>query len=350
MKNIAPSDIKGISDLILKARSIVITTHVHPDGDAMGSSLGLRHYLLNKGKQATVIIPDAFGESLDFMLAEGDRDYIAVTKNEKERCVDEVAKADLIFALDMNSFTRAEGLTEELYKATCPKILIDHHINPDRDAFDITVSSEEVSSACEVLYYVLLSMPDVNSDPAALPRQCATMLMTGMTTDSNNFANSVYPSTLAMASGLLEAGVDRDWIIGNLYQRYREERLRLMGYLLSQKMKITPLGVAYMVLDKKEMEAFDVREGDTESFVNLPLGMEKVRMSIFIKEDAGYARVSIRSKAGTSANALAKTYFHGGGHFLASGGRLFMPEDISDISEAGAYIETVTEKFFNDEN
>lgn len=350
MENITPLVTEGISEYIRQAENIVIATHVHPDGDALGSSFALRHYLLSIGKEATVIIPDPMPESLEFMLESDDREHLAVTKTDRERCSALVGDAELIFALDMNSFKRAEGLTDELYAATCPKILIDHHICPDSEAFDIVVSSEEVSSACEVLYNVLLSMPEINADAGALPEASARLLMTGMTTDTNNFGNSVYPSTLDMASGLLAAGVDREEIIDNLYKRYREERFRLMGYLLSEKMVITSEGVAYMTLDKSEMERFDVREGDTEAFVNIPLGIDKVRMSIFVKEDIGHMRVSVRSKRGTSANALAKTYFHGGGHLLAAGGRILIPEDIADAAQAGAYIEEVTEKFFNDEN
>jgi phosphoesterase RecJ-like protein len=182
---------------------------------------------------------------------------------------------------------------------------------------------------------------------SSLPHKAATALMTGMTTDTNNFANSVYPSTFEMASRLIEAGVDRDMILSKLYNCSKESRLRLQGYVLKDLMKITEEGVAYVVLDKETMQSYNVEEGDTEGFVNIPLAIDKVLMSIFVKEDNGYARVSIRSKKGISANMCSKLHFNGGGHENAAGGRLYIPQDISDISDAGKYIEEHTHIFMN---
>ena len=171
--------------------------------------------------------------------------------------------------------------------------------------------------------------------------------MTGMTTDTNNFANSVYPSTLEMASKLIEVGVDRDIILSKLYNRSKESRLRLQGHVLKDLMTITDDGVAYVVLNKETMRQYNVEEGDTEGFVNIPLAIDKVLMSIFVKEDDGFARVSIRSKKGISANMCSKLHFNGGGHENAAGGRLYMPDNIADISEAAKYIEEHTRDFMN---
>lgn len=350
MKDITDSNITCLQELTGKAENIAIVTHVHPDGDALGSSLGLRNFLLTKGKESDVIIPDRHPDSLEFLFEEDDRKHLTIASESIDKAVGLIAGADLIICLDFNSFKRADGLTDALYSATCPKILFDHHLNPEREAFNLVFSETEISSACEVLYTVLLALPDVNGNPSALGTRCGECLLTGMTTDTNNFGNSVYPSTLGMASGLLAAGIDRDAIISNIYNQYREERFRLMGYLLSQKLVITSYGLAYMVLDKLEQKKFNVKEGDTEAFVNIPLGIGRVRMSIFAKEDDGYFRISIRSKVGTSANALARDSFHGGGHTLAAGGRLFIPEDISDAGDAASYIMSVTEKFFSNEN
>ena len=143
--------------------------------------------------------------------------------------------------------------------------------------------------------------------------------------------------------------MDRDALLGHLYNEYPERRLRLLGKLLYSEMKITEDGVAYMILDRKTMTEYGLREGETEGFVNEPLSIGKVRMSIFIKEDNGYFRVSIRSKKGVSANRCAKKYFNGGGHELASGGRLYAPADIKDISEAAGYVERVTHAFMTEE-
>ena len=178
----------------------------------------------------------------------------------------------------------------------------------------------------------------------------ATALMTGMTTDTNNFANSTFPSTLKMASALLTTGVDRDYILMRLYNQYSENRIRLMGHVLKDLMTVTDDGVAYIILDRKTMDDYDIKEGDTEGFVNIPLSIDRVRMSFLLKEDEGKVRVSIRSKRGTSANRCAVRYFNGGGHENAAGGKLHIPEDIKGMEDAAEYIETHTHIFLKEEN
>ena len=230
------------------------------------------------------------------------------------------------------------------------KVLIDHHLAPDSGAFDLVFSTPEVSSACELLYNVLLALPDVVGDVSRLPKPSAEALMAGMTTDTNNFSNSVYPSTFAMASGLLGAGVDRDGILQKLFNEYRENRLRMMGWLLYENMRITDAGVAYMIITSDTAERFGIREGETEGFVNMPLAIGRVKMSILLKIDGnGYFRVSVRSKKGYSSNLCATRYFHGGGHENASGGRLFFPQDIPSPDEAAGYVERVTGELFKEE-
>ena len=182
-------------------------------------------------------------------------------------------------------------------------------------------------------------------DASRIPAAAATALMTGMITDTNNFANSVYPSTLRMASALMEAGTDRDMILQQLYNRFTESRLRLMGHMMKDLLKITEDGVAYIVLDQDTQRRFHVKEGDTEGFVNMPLSIDKVVMSILLKEDNDRIRVSIRSKRGYSANQCAKEHFNGGGHENASGGRLQIGKDLAGIEEASEYIERHTHTF-----
>ena len=149
-----------------------------------------------------------------------------------------------------------------------------------------------------------------------------------------------------MASELIAAGVDRNSILRSLYGSYRENRLRLLGFLLSEKMHITADGVAFMVLDSETQARFGTAQGETEGFVNIPLTMGKVRMSIFLTQQEDHFRVSIRSKEGTSANQCARMFFNGGGHELAAGGKLFYPKDIPSPKDAQAYILKVTSRFF----
>jgi phosphoesterase RecJ-like protein len=257
-----------------------------------------------------------------------------------------IAASDLLFGMDFNAFDRTGGAEIPLRESRAEKVLFDHHLSPDRAAFDLVFSRTEVSSACEVLFDTLLALPDIAGDAGKLPAACTYALMTGMTTDTNNFANSVFPGTLRMASALLAAGTDRDDILARLYNRYRENRFRLMGYLLSEVLRITPEGVAYMILRKADQLRFDMRQGETEGFVNLPLGIDRVRMSLFLTEQEDHFRVSVRSKKGTSANRMAASRFHGGGHELAAGGKLYFPADIPGPDDAQAYILKGIEGFF----
>ena len=250
---------------------------------------------------------------------------------------------------DINS-CNIDKLEDALKESKADKILIDHHLNPDRECFDLSFSETDISSASELTYQILMETGRIAHDASMLPAASATALMTGMTTDTNNFANSTYPSTFRMASALLAAGVDRDGILANLYNQYGENRLRVLGHMMKDLMTITGDGVAYIILDKETLERYNVAEGDTEGFVNMPLSIAEVRMSIMVKEDADRVRVSIRSKKGTSANTCARLFFNGGGHENAAGGRLHIPEDIAGISEAGEYIERHTHEYLTNEN
>ena len=338
------NSIRTLDGLIEAAERITIAVHTHPDGDAAGSGAALLSYLRERrGKDAVLLLPDPLPDSLTFVLP---RDGVMVYEEAPETACGRIAASDLLFGMDFNAFDRTGGAEIPLRESRAEKVLFDHHLSPDRAAFDLVFSRTEVSSACEVLFDTLLALPDIAGDAGKLPAACAYALMTGMTTDTNNFANSVFPGTLRMASALLAAGTDRDDILARLYNRYRENRLRLMGYLLSEVLRITPEGVAYMILRKADQLRFDMRQGETEGFVNLPLGIDRVRMSLFLTEQEDHFRVSVRSKKGTSANRMAASRFHGGGHELAAGGKLYFPADIPGPDDAQAYILKGIEGFF----
>lgn len=324
--------------LVEKARRIATVSHTHPDGDAVGSSLGMAHWLRSIGKEAFCFFPDPAPATLHFMLAgENGGCPVFVFENEPERSRQLLDSCDLIICLDFPNFSRTEPMAGVLADSPAAKVLIDHHLYPDTAPFSVCFSETDISSASELVYWVL------DAAGAEIPLPAATALMTGMTTDTNNFANSVWPSTFEMASRLLARGVDRDAILQALNWNYEERRLRAMGLLL-ERMTVTPKGVAYMILDAATRDAFGLQDGETEGFVNLPLGIRNVRMSIFLKETDGHFRVSVRSKKGTSANRMAATRFHGGGHELAAGGKLYFPEDIPSPADAAAYIEQATDE------
>lgn len=349
MKDINSGTICTFERMTGEAESICIVTHMKPDGDAIGSSVAMYHFLKKQGKKPRIILNDPYPSYLSFLVPEDMSDDIMTYDVKPLEACEAIKGSDLIICLDFNAFHRTDNLEVPLAEATGKKILIDHHLNPSRELFDLSFSETEISSASELLYQILIRTSQTGNDACRLGMECARALMTGMTTDTNNFANSVFPSTLLMASDLLAAGTDRDYILNRLYNQYGENRLRLMGHMMKDLMKITPDGVAYIVLDRQTMEEYGTEEGDTEGFVNMPLSIADVRMSILAKEDEDRVRISIRSKRGTSANMCARRFFNGGGHENAAGGRLHVPGDVKDMAEAGAYIERVTHIFLNDE-
>ena len=350
MMTFPTESIWSLHDRLVSATRPVIVTHMKPDGDAAGSSMGMYHTLKEiYSKQAKVAIANPVPAYLDFLFPDEVKEDVFIFDERPEETRKVILGSDLIICLDFNAFHRTDRLEKALAEATGKKILIDHHLNPSRELFDLSFSETEVSSASELLFQILMETDAVSKDAGRLSEDSREALMTGMTTDTNNFANSVFPSTLHMASALLAAGTDRDFILNRIYNQYGENRLRLLGHMMKDLLTITADGVAYIVLDRKTQEYYHVNEGDTEGFVNMPLSIADVRMSILAKEDIGKTRISIRSKRGTSANMCARRYFNGGGHENAAGGRLNIPEDIKGIEEVGIYIERATHTFFNED-
>ena len=334
--------IRKLDTLVESARTVTVTAHTHPDGDALGSVSGLVAYLREcRGKDAVVVLPDSPAATVRFIVPECVP--LLCHDTEPEACLDRIAASDLVFLLDANGFSRTEGLQEAFEASPAPKVLIDHHVGPDSERFQVVFSTPDVSSASELLYYVLLELPDIGRDACRLPAASARALLTGMTTDTNNFANSVYPGTFRMAADLIAAGVNRDAVLADLYNRYRENRVRVMGYLQYENLRITPEGLAYIIATRDILDRFGVDEGETEGLVNIPLSIDRVKMSILLKQEKDHFRVSIRSKNGSSARECAVAHFHGGGHENASGGKLRWPDDIAGPEDAAAYLEQVSQ-------
>lgn len=347
-RTITQERIEALHGLLSQADTITVVTHTRPDGDAVGSSLGMARFLQETlGKDVRTLFSNRWAETLDFLFDDVAAASVSVYDDDPDACLNRVEASDLIICLDCSGFKRVEAMVQELTASKARKVLIDHHREPETDQFDLVFSETEISSASELLFWVLLSLPETGGQAASLPPFTLKALMTGMTTDTNNFANSVWPSTLEMASKALEAGVDREGIVDRVFRSYRENRLRITGFILKDRMRILPEGVAHIILFKEELEEYGIQEGDLESIVNIPLTVADVRMSVMLKEDNGLFRVSVRSKTGTSAYAFAGTYFHGGGHLQASGGKLLFPGDIADRSGAAEYVENAVKEFFD---
>ncbi len=340
MDCIAQESLSRLKSLVQAAGKVVVLGHTHPDGDALGSTCALAVYLQRKlGKDACVVFPDTPADNLRFIVPRGCRLLCHDTAPAAaESCIRE---SDLVFLLDCNGPARTEPLEPFLRASTAPKILIDHHLDPEADFFQAVFSTPDISSASELLYWVLSAL---EGTVPALPAESADALMAGMTTDTNNFANSVYPSTFRMASELIASGVDRDALLQQLYNSYRENRVRVFGYMQLEGLRIVG-EAAYMILTRDILQRFDIREGETEGLVNVPLSIAGVRLSLLLKEEEGHFRVSIRSKKGISAQRLARETFHGGGHENAAGGKLHIGEDIPSAGDAAAYVESVIKAF-----
>lgn len=343
MQAVSQENIRAFREAIQQSTRIAVVGHTHPDGDALGSCTALSLWLAGRGKAVSCIFPDTPADNLLFILSPkvnylyGDA-HAAAARKALEAC-------ELLIQLDCNQFSRTEGLAPFLEASSAQKILIDHHLNPDRESFDIVFSTPEISSASELLYWVLKAAEGDTLGPLGLGMTIGTALMAGMTTDTNNFANSVFPSTFQMASELIAAGVNRDALLQQLYSSYRENRVRLMGYMQYEGLKVLPEGAAYMILTKEIMTRFDLREGESEGLVNVPLSIGAVKLSVLLKEDDGHFRVSVRSKKGTSAQQLAVRFFHGGGHENASGGKLFIGADIANAQAAETYVSNALKTF-----
>ncbi len=343
MDKFQAEDIRLWQELVAKASSVALVGHTHPDGDALGCTTALAVWLRETaGKEVACLLPDTPSGTLGFMLEPSVRYFF----HDQDPGAAEawIGRADLVVLMDCNAFSRTEGLASSLEASAASKVLIDHHLNPDRAAFELVFSTPDISSASELLYWLLIS---VSGSADKLPEACARALLTGMTTDTNNFANSVFPSTFQMASALVAAGVDRDAVVQQIFNNYRENRVRAMGYMQSEGLRLIPGGGACMVLTREIQDRFDLREGETEGLVNVPLTIGTVRLSILLKEEEGLFRVSIRSKRGTSAQQLARSHFHGGGHENAAGGKVILGEDIPSAADAPAYVESILKDYLS---
>jgi phosphoesterase RecJ-like protein len=215
MKDITPHNIQALIDLIAEAERPVIVTHAKPDGDAMGSSTAMLFFLMKTfGKtEAKLVLNDNSPRYLNFIKDSIPAEALLIRDEQKDRAIEAIGSADLIICLDFHAFHRTGALEAPLAESRARKILVDHHLDPDRSLYELSFSQNDISSASELLFWVLMATPQIAGKAENLPAESAIALMTGMTTDTNNFGNSVYPSTLNMASELLRIGVDRDFIL-----------------------------------------------------------------------------------------------------------------------------------------
>ncbi|PZX47459.1 DHH family phosphoesterase [Algoriphagus chordae] len=331
---------KEIEAEILAASNILITAHKSADGDSVGSSLGLLHFIEKLGKKATICHPDKAPDFLDFL----ELSSIIVMDQEPEKVTAAFQEADLIFCLDYNATDRVgKGMQPLLESATCTKIMIDHHLDPQNFA-KITVSDTSASSTAELIVELI----EQSGNVALLDEKIGNPLYLGILTDTGSFRfNSVKPRTHEVLAKLLAAGVKHHLIHELLNDTNTASRLRLQGFALSQKMEILEKNaVAIISLTKEELSTYQYKKGDTDSLANLALSIKGIKAAMVFSERDGIIKISFRSKGKDNpVNVLAANHFDGGGHANASGGMsaLSMPETLDKI-------RGLVPEYFSDQN
>ncbi len=310
--------IKDIKELFEISKDIVIVAHVGPDGDALGSSLALWHYFNQKGKKSTVIYPSQYPEFIGWIP--GAENSLIYT-SEKEKSDKIIEQCDLIIAVDFNTPSRLDTLSESIVNSKAKKIMIDHHLHPDTDFANIIISHPEIASTSELIFRLLYRMEGLS----VINKDCAEALYTGMMTDTGGFTyNSNSQDIYIIISELLKKGIDKDAIYRKVFNTFSAERIRLQGYCIYEKMKIYPeYKTALITLNRKEKEQFNYQNGDAEGFVNIPLSIKNVVFSVFMREDADKIKISLRSQGTFPSNQFANSVFNGGGHRNASGGESY---------------------------
>lgn len=315
-------DLKTLKTFLATARNIVITTHHKPDGDAMGSSLGLYNYLIQKGHHVRVITPTDYPYFLHW-LPNNPEVIIYTEKEEESKKL--VSEAEIIFCLDFNALSRINELGEEVKKSSALKVMIDHHLEPE-GFDDYRHWNIGACASAQLVYDFIVSQL---GDKEFINKDVATCLYTGIMTDSGSFRFPTVTSDLhRMVADLIDAGAE-NWKIHQLvYDNATEGRLKFLGYCLGNKLEVLrDFNTAIIHVSQKEIQQFDIQTGETEGIVNYALSINGIRLAAFIIERTDKVKLSLRSTGDFPANEICKKYFNGGGHRNAAGGH-------SDVSLA----------------
>lgn len=307
--------IEEIKPLLESPKKVVITMHQKPDADAMGSSLAMYHYLVQKGHQVTVISPTNFPDFLKWMPGANDViDY----ESSMDRAIQALEGIDLLFCLDFNALYRTKNLAPHLEKLDCTKILIDHHLEP-QPSFDYGVSDTKASSTAQLVYETIYKL----GDEQYINLEIAECIYAGTVTDTGSFR---FASTSAavhrMVADLMERGLKHEVIHQAIYDNFLENRLRFLGHSLLNRMEVFyEYNTAMLAIPYSDLKRFDLQTGDTEGLVNFLLSIQGIKMAALIIDRNSEVKLSFRSKGNFDVNTFARKYFDGGGHFNASGGR-----------------------------
>jgi bifunctional oligoribonuclease and PAP phosphatase NrnA len=317
-------EIQQLKQLLSFPKEITIVTHRNPDGDAIGSSMGLAGYLKKLHHNVKVIFPSEYPTGYGFVHGVQLAIVFDLDQNAARQALE---KCDVIFCLDFNGLDRVDKLGESIQFSKAKKVLIDHHLDPEPFS-DIEFSDIAASSTCELVFKVIDEMGDRSKiDPAT--GEC---LFTGLITDTGSFRYGTRPYTYEVAAALKEIGVDDYRLADKIFNSQKVKHLRLLGHCLANRMEIMDdYGVGIMWLTRQDYTDFDIQRGDTEGIVNYMLMIENIKVAAFILEQPSIIKISLRSKGDISVQEMAQKYFNGGGHKNAAGGGVYASlKDIKD--------------------
>lgn len=309
-------NIQELKKIIHIPQDVVILSHRNPDGDAVGSSLGLSLFLQKNGHNVKVVVPSDYPDFLSWMPQADD---ILVYDHEPEDTAAVIRKASLIFCLDFNSLDRIDKAGEIVAECKAPKVMIDHHLFPEPFA-DYLLSDTTASSTCELIYdFIILLDKKEDLDPVI-----GDCLFTGILTDTGSFKYSNSPKLFRIVANLLEMGVDDLRLQDLIFNSMNEKQLRILGHCLYNRMEVLPeFKTGIITLTKEDYNYFDIQRGDTEGVVNFMLKMRDIKLAAFIHEQPTIVKLSLRSKGDIDVQEMAKRNFRGGGHKNAAGGASF---------------------------
>ena len=309
-------EVQQVYALLKQPKKIVITTHQKPDGDAMGAALGLYHFLHNLEHDVKVISPTNWAAFLNWMPG---CDRVIDYEARREEAEKIVCETDILFCLDFNIMHRTKRMEQILTDVECTKVLIDHHQQPQEEAFDYGVSDVSKSSTCEMVYDFIAESPFKN----LLDKDIATCLFAGILTDTGSFRFSSATATVhRVVAELKEFGIDHTSIFENIYDNFSESRLRFIGNALLNRLDVLyEYNTALMVIPKRDIVKYEIKTGDTEGLVNYLLTIEGIKLGALLIDRVEERKWSFRSKGNFDVNVFARTHFEGGGHKNAAGGR-----------------------------
>ncbi len=312
-----------------QARNIVIVPHKGPDGDAIGSSLGLMHFLKNKGHNVDVIAPNEYPRFLKWLPG---NDQVMIYEKDKTKADELINDADIVFALDFNHLNRSGDMQEVLTASQAVFIMIDHHREPS-DFANYTYSDAEMSSTCEMVYHFIDKLRAVEK----ITPEIATCLYSGIMTDTGSFRFSATSAeTHRVIAQLIDKGAVNHEIHNNIFDTFNENRLQLLGTALQNLRVLPEYKTAYITLSQEELDKHNFQKGDTEGFVNYGLAIEDVIFALIFIENKqeGIIKISFRSKGDFNVNEFARAHFEGGGHNNAAGGKseLSMEDTVAKLN------------------